>query len=60
MQKEQLKIIKELDFNIYGLTHSSIKGPAGNIEYLIWFGTGGENNTYNIEMTVKTAHEVLD
>ncbi len=58
--KNVCNCIKELDFNIYGLTHSSIKGPAGNIEYLIWFGTGGENNTYNIEMTVKTAHEVLD
>ncbi len=58
--KNVCKCVKELNFNIYGLTHSSIKGPAGNIEYLIWFGTDRENNSYNIEMTVKTAHEVLD
>lgn len=50
---------KELDFNIYGLTYSSIKGPAGNIEYLIWFGNENPENPYNIKEIVENAHESL-
>ena len=30
---------KSLDYAINGLTYSSIKGPSGNIEYLIWIST---------------------
>ncbi len=52
--------VKNLNFNIFGLTHSSIKGPAGNIEYLIWFGTDGEENPFDVETTVMTAHSLLD
>ncbi len=53
------KCVKELNFNIYGLTYSSIKGPAGNIEYLIWFGTNGTNSNTDIETIVNNAHAVL-
>ncbi len=28
-----------LNYNIKGLTYSSIKGPSGNIEYLVWLTT---------------------
>lgn len=52
--------VKSLEFSIYGLTHSSIKGPAGNIEYLIWFGSFGENIPFDIEAVVAEAHSVLD
>jgi len=34
-----IRCVKELGYTIKGLTFSSIKGPAGNIEYLIWFTT---------------------
>ena len=51
--------IKELGFDIYGLTHSSIKGPAGNIEYLVWFGNVREGIPYNILDVVEEAHFTL-
>jgi hypothetical protein len=41
------------------LTYSSIKGPAGNIEYLVWFGTNGEVEDVNIEEVVNSAHQNL-
>ena len=37
--KNVITCVKDLDYKIKGLTFSSIKGPAGNIEYLIWFTT---------------------
>lgn len=49
-----------LDYSIKGLTYSSIKGPAGNIEYLIWLTTETCENNYDIEKIVNTAHDVLD
>ena len=51
--------VKSLEYKIKGLTYSSIKGPAGNIEYLIWFGTDGEESQIDIEQVVKSAHENL-
>lgn len=52
--------VKSLNYTIKGLTYSSIKGPAGNIEYLIWFTTVQENeNIPNILDVVNTAHENL-
>ena len=49
-----------LGFYIHGLTHSSIKGPAGNIEYLIWFST--EQSSFGIDITkvVEDAHNILN
>ena len=32
--------VKEIGFEILGLTYSPIKGPEGNIEYLIWLSKG--------------------
>lgn len=52
--------VKELGYTIKGLTFSSIKGPAGNIEYLIWFSTRQENeNIPAIQEVVDSAHELL-
>lgn len=45
---------KKLGYKINGLTYSSIKGPSGNIEYLVWFSTNSENQ-YNIYSTVEEA-----
>ena len=36
---------KSLGYSVSGLTYSSIKGPSGNIEYLIWLSTDAENCT---------------
>jgi 23S rRNA (cytidine1920-2'-O)/16S rRNA (cytidine1409-2'-O)-methyltransferase len=54
-----LDCIKSLDYVIKGLTYSSIKGPAGNIEYLVWFGTDGDGADANIDDVVEAAHENL-
>ena len=52
--------VKSLDYTIKGLTYSSIKGPAGNIEYLIWFTTAREDeNLPIIEEIVEAAHSNL-
>ena len=52
--------ITQLELKIFGLTHSSIKGPAGNIEYLIWFGSEGEGISPDITEVVETAHNTLN
>ena len=47
---------KSLDYIIKGLTYSSVKGPAGNIEYLIWLSTSGNWSDIVIESVVEDAH----
>ena len=54
-----LNCIRELDYVIKGLTYSSIKGPAGNIEYLVWFSTEGEGIEIDINEVVSSAHQNL-
>lgn len=52
--------VKSLEYTIKGLTYSSIKGPAGNIEYLIWVTTSEEvENLPNIKDLVDEAHTNL-
>lgn len=55
-----IECAKELQYSIKGLTYSSIKGPAGNIEYLIWLTTENTENNYNIEDIVNSASENLN
>ena len=56
-----INCVKSLDYTIKDLTYSSIKGPAGNIEYLIWFTTENiEENLPNITEIVETAHNTLN
>lgn len=50
----------ELGYVIKGLTYSSIKGPSGNIEYLLWISTEGETIQTNILETVTSAFENLN
>ena len=53
--------VKDLGYTIKGLTYSSIKGPAGNIEYLIWFSTAFETeNLPSINEIVELAHTNLN
>ena len=54
-----LNCIHELNYVIKGLTFSSIKGPAGNIEYLVWFSTEGEEIKLDIDEVVSSAHHNL-
>ena len=53
--------VKGLGYTIKGLTYSSIKGPAGNIEYLIWFTTLKEiDNLPIISDIVEASHSNLN
>ncbi len=47
----------ETGFSVKGLDFSPIKGPEGNIEYLMYLGKDGENSTVISEELVK---EVVD
>ena len=49
-------------FGVCGLSFSPIKGPEGNIEYLIYLKKGGktEISSEEAETVVKRSHEALD
>ncbi len=52
---------KELGFFIRGLTFSPVKGPEGNIEYLLYISTQpGDEITADAAAVVAAAHEALD
>ena len=40
------------------VTFSPIRGPEGNIEYLMYFSKNGEDNNIEVEEIVKISHEV--
>lgn len=57
-----VQFIQGLDLSVMGISHSPIRGPAGNIEYLIWFKTGvadasvdWENRTEQVVQEANTA-----
>lgn len=47
-----IKFAKSLGYKILGLTVSPIKGPSGNIEYLIHLATEGIEKDFSVEKTV--------
>lgn len=49
-----------LGYSVKGLTFSSIKGPSGNIEYLIWLSTEKESIDIDVSDIVNTAFETLN
>lgn len=56
-----INCIKSLNYSIKGLTYSSIKGPAGNIEYLIWFSTETLDDVIpDIKELIETANTQLN
>ena len=59
--QQVINCIKSLNYTIKGLTYSSIKGPAGNIEYLIWFSNEDAIDCYErAEDIVDSAHQMLN
>jgi 23S rRNA (cytidine1920-2'-O)/16S rRNA (cytidine1409-2'-O)-methyltransferase len=55
------KICKSLSYDIIGITYSPIKGPEGNIEYLIYAVKRPSGNiNINIPNVVETAHKNLN
>lgn len=53
---------KEEGFGIGGLEFSPVKGPEGNIEYLLYLTTGSEDNVApeQVDALVDRSHEDLD
>ena len=54
-----IECAKDLNYKINGLTYSSIKGPSGNIEYLVWLSTKDESQ-YDIKSTIDDAFTTLN
>lgn len=54
-----LEFIKNEGFKALNLTYSGIKGPSGNIEYLVHFATEGAPLEFCVEEIVNEAFEVL-
>lgn len=52
-----INYVKSINLKIKGLTYSPIKGPKGNIEYLIYLSNTGEEVEVTIEETVNKAHQ---
>ncbi len=54
-----IECAKSLGYKINGLTFSSIKGPSGNIEYLVWLSTKSEM-LFDIQTVVNDAFTALN
>lgn len=54
--EEILASVREHGFTPIGLTHSPIRGPEGNLEFLLWFSDCGEEPDWNIAEIVRLAH----
>ena len=52
-----LAAAREIGFKIGGVDYSPIKGPEGNIEYLLWAGKNIEDRAIDINSIVDEAHE---
>jgi len=55
-----LEFAKDLEYKILDLTFSSIKGPSGNIEYLVYFATDGEVKDFEVNEVVEDAFTTLN
>lgn len=51
---------RSIGFGVRGLTFSPVKGPEGNIEYLIYLKNNSDSNMIDITEVVREAHEDLD
>ncbi len=60
--EEVISFAKEIGFVICGLTYSPVKGPEGNIEYLMWASNNSESEEGDIQIkdVVSEAHKTLD
>lgn len=53
--------VNRLGWGVLGLTHSPVRGPEGNIEYLLYFATGRPDvlDAQTIQQVVREAHACL-
>ena len=54
-----IKNTTESGFYIQGLTHSPVKGPKGNIEFLGYLTTTGESKQIDVDAVAEEAHKGL-
>ena len=54
-----LDFAKTVGFSVCGLSFSPIKGPEGNIEYLVYLKKGGISEEIDIKAVVDESHSVL-
>ncbi len=54
-----VKFTRKLGFSVLGMDFSPIKGPKGNIEYLMYVGKNGEENAIDFKSIVEDSH-ILD
>jgi 23S rRNA (cytidine1920-2'-O)/16S rRNA (cytidine1409-2'-O)-methyltransferase len=56
-----LQLCQEIGLTVWGLDYSPVKGPEGNIEYLLW-GCKAANTDFVPDATavVAAAHHQLD
>ena len=57
--KDIMEYCKTINLYVNGLTFSPIKGPAGNIEYLIYLTSQETENNISIEDVVTIAHNEI-
>ncbi|MBE6903559.1 MAG: TlyA family RNA methyltransferase [Ruminococcaceae bacterium] len=54
-----LDFTREIGYTILGLDYSPIKGPQGNIEFLMYISKTGQEGEFDIDDLVKRAHNEL-
>jgi 23S rRNA (cytidine1920-2'-O)/16S rRNA (cytidine1409-2'-O)-methyltransferase len=54
--RQVLNAVSENGFTPIDLTYSPIRGPEGNIEFLLWFSDIGESKMFNVDEIVRAAH----
>ena len=55
-----ISFAEETGFKVLGLDYSPIRGPEGNIEYLLFINKADEKIQVDVEETVHKAHDALD
>ncbi len=55
-----ISFAEETGFKVSGLDYSPIRGPEGNIEYLLFINKADEKIQVDVEETVHKAHDALD
>lgn len=54
-----LSFLIKNNYGIKGLTYSPVKGPKGNIEFLVYAKLNAESNPFDIDSVVESAHSSL-
>ena len=58
--KRVIEFSKALGYKVLDLTFSSIKGPSGNIEYLVYMATDGDIKDFTAQSVVEDAFATLN